>query len=333
MNFQRALVLSLTLFASQYGLAQYSVTNLGSLGHQVAAANAINDSGDVAGFVTLQLTDQTRTRAFLWTPTGGLESLGTLSVENADNSVALGLSSNGLVTGESDNNYIFGAFLWSSSTGMQPSSGSNVGLGVNSSGLVVGYFYDEAGNYYVYSSNGSLSAGNYAYTRATAVNDAGYAVGFGTGRITGLREALVWFPSGALQALGTLPGGRSSQAFAISPNNIIVGGATVSGGETHPFLWMFHSRGLQDLGVLSGFTSCVANGVNSSGVVVGQCTPSSGEPHAFIWSSSAGMQDLNNMVLSNPYGTITNAAAINTSGQIAATAGSGYPSYAVLLNP
>ena len=333
MTVSRAVVFTLGLLASQFTLAQYSVINLGSLGYQVANANAINDSGQVAGVATLQLSNGTRTRAFLWTPATGLQSLGVLGAGGAGNSVGNGLSSNGFVTGGStDSNFIVDAFLWSSSTGMLDSGFQNVGLAVNSVGLVVGYSYNQEGYYNVYSSSGNLSGAGYTHSRATAVNDLGYAAGSGYGTRTGLQEALVWMPDGTSLALGTLGGGRNSQAFGISPNNIVVGSSTVTGGATHPFLATLYKR-MRDLGLLSGFTSCVANGVNSSGVVVGQCTASSGEPHAFIWNSTRGMQDLNSLVLSNPYGTITNATGINSTGQIAATAGSGYPSYAVLLNP
>lgn len=332
MTFPRTFALTLTLLACQHAFAQYSVFSLGSLGYQLAGANAINDSGAVVGYMTLQLAGGTRSRAFLWTPSTRLQSLGTLKAGGEGYSVATGISSNGFVTGGSTNSdFIVDAFLWNPNTGMLDSGYQNWGLGVNSVGLVVGYYYNQVGYFYVYSSSSNLTEGDYAQTQATAVNDSGYAVGFGNGKITGLREALVWFPSGSVQALGTLPGGRSSQAFGISPNNIVVGGATASDGSTHPFMWMFHTSGLQDLGLLTGFTSCVAHAVNASGVVVGQCTPSSGEPHAFIWTSTGGMQDLNSLIVSNPYGTITNAAGINTSGQIAATAGSGYPSYAVLI--
>jgi probable HAF family extracellular repeat protein len=334
MNIPRAFVFALALLASQSTLAQYSVINLGSLGYQLVSANAINDSGQVAGVATLQLSNGTRTRAFLWTPTTGLlQSLGVLGSGGAGNSFANGLSSNGFITGGStDSDFIVDAFLWSSSTGMLDSGFQNVGLAVNSVGLVVGYSYNQEGYYNVYSSSGNLSGAGYTHSRATAVNDSGYAAGSGYGTRTGLQEALVWMPDGTSLALGTLPGGRNSQAFGISSNNLVVGSSTVTGGAIHPFVASFYG-GLEDLGLLSGFTSCVANGINSSEVVVGQCTPSSGDPHAFVWTSTGGMQDLNGLVVDNPYGTITNADGINSSGQIAATAGNGYPSYAVLLNP
>jgi probable HAF family extracellular repeat protein len=90
---------------------------------------------------------------------------------------------------------------------------------------------------------------------------------------------------------------------------------------------------MQDLGLLAGAAGCVATSVNSSGAVVGQCNYSSGSTHAFIWTSASGIQDLNSLVTNNSWGTITTAAGINSSGQIAATAGSGNPTYAVLLNP
>jgi probable HAF family extracellular repeat protein len=321
------------LLCSQHLTAQqYRVTNLGNLGYPVTTAQGINDSGEVVG--TGEITNSLKLRrAFIWTTLGGMQSLGTLKNDYGEYSGGNSISSEGLVGGfttvydgrETD------VFLWSSTGGMQD-LGYGSGFGVNDSGEVVGYVTSGIGRTYAWSWPLRLNIAGYTETTAVGVNDGGFIVGSGVGVRTGLQEALLWTPSNEIFPLGTLPGGRRSQAFAITSNNIVVGSSKTADGTTHAFLWT-RASGMQDLGLLSGFTSCVAKAVNVSGAVVGQCTPASGVSHGFIWTSESGMQDLNLLVKNTSYGTITTANGINASGQIVCNAGTGNPEYALILNP
>jgi probable HAF family extracellular repeat protein len=325
---------------SQFATAQttYKITNLGNLGYPVTTASAINDNGDVAGTGEMKLNSSELRHAFLWTKSGGLKNLGTVGGGGADFSQAYGLNLSDQVVGMStinDGKHVV-AFLWASTTGMQSVGNylSNWAWAINGPTEVVGFNYGSSGRTFAWSSTVSLSTdnGTYVEEQARAVNDSGFVAGYANGSRTGLTEALLWTPSNETFALGTLPGGRRSEALSVSSNGIVAGWSDLPSGEVHPFLWT-RGGGMQDLGLLSGFTACVADGVNSSSAVVGQCTPQSGEPHAFVWTPGSGMQDLNNLIVTNGLGTLTAAAAINSSGQIAATAGSGNPTYAVLLNP
>jgi probable HAF family extracellular repeat protein len=327
-------VLAGLLFTQSLAAQQYNVTDIGNMGYPVTTAQAINDAGTVVGTAAIQLTSGlSLKRAYLWTKVDGMQSLGTLENEYADFSGAYSLSSLGVVGGFSTiyDGRVFQGFVWTSATGMAEFD-AGVGYGVNDSGELVGYFTSGVGRDYAWSTSLNLDTAGYTFTQAFGVNDGGFVVGSGVGAKTGLQEALLWTPSNEIFPLGTLPGGRRSQARAISANNTVVGWSQAADGTTHAFLWT-RASGMQDLGLLSGFTSCAANGVNASAMVVGQCTPSSGTAHAFLWTSESGMQDLNSLITSNSYGTMTTANGINTSGQIAGTAGSGNPSYALILNP
>jgi probable HAF family extracellular repeat protein len=330
MKFWPRIVAALVVLTTPFAAAQttYKITNLGDLGFPISTATAINDNGDVAGTVNTAIETK---RAFLWTKAGGLKSLGTLGGGGRDFSAAYGINSFDEIVGLSST-YIgveVQGFLWSEASGMQQIPAYV--WGINDQADIVGYTLGGHGHATIaWSSSIALSNDGYLYTQARAVNTLGFVVGFGEGFITGIRQALLWTPSNEIFTLGTL-GGRTSQAFAVSSNGFVAGWSETANKAVHPFVWSL-ATGTQDLGLLNGYTSCIAYGVNSSGVVVGQCTGGL-STHAFIWDPENGMQDLNNMVVSNTFGTLSAAAAINSSGQIAATAGLGYPSYAVILNP
>jgi uncharacterized membrane protein len=87
--------------------------------------------GDIAGEVigvssdgaqmTGQAADSTGNgRAFYYSPTAGLVSLGVLSGNNTDSSVGVGVSDNGIVIGASINDFTFSSqpFVWSSKMGL-----------------------------------------------------------------------------------------------------------------------------------------------------------------------------------------------------------------------
>jgi len=76
--------------------------------------------------------------------------------------------------------------------------------------------------------------------------------------------------------------------------------------------------GMRDFGTLGG-TDSQADGINDAGQVVGVSETVFGGPHAFITGpDGAGMVDLNSLI-SLPAGvTLTEAVAINNSGQVVA---------------
>ena len=91
--------------------------------------------------------------------------------------------------------------------------------------------------------------------------------------------------------LGTLPDGTWSEAYGVSANGVVVGGADNAAGQRRAFRWTA-SGGMQDLGTLGG-TQSEAYGVSADGrVVVGWAQNAAGVYRAFRWTASGGMQDL-----------------------------------------
>lgn len=150
-------------------------------------------------------------------------------------------------------------------------------------------------------------------------------------------HAVLWVPQGqgyTPQDLGTLPGGKFSEARALNDNGQVVGHSDVSdvqsggipgGGCIHAFLWT--NGQMQNLGTLGGHRSSAA-GINLLGQVVGVSTvpsapnqPLQPDPaghlnlHATLWTRGQlgyEIRDLGTL----PGGTQSAAHAINSAGQI-----------------
>ena len=101
----------------------------------------------------------------------------------------------------------------------------------------------------------------------------------------GWSQSLTW--------LGTLPGyDRSSEAWGVSNNGVVVGRAYNAAGQYRAFRWTA-AGGMQDLGTLGGDSSR-ALGVSAGGsVVVGWAENAEGQKRAFRWTAAGGMEDLN----------------------------------------
>ena len=106
--------------------------------------------------------------------------------------------------------------------------------------------------------------------------------------------------------LGTL-GGRNSYAYGINAGGQVVGGACITGGANHAFL--YNGSTMHDLGTLGGSDS-YAYGINAGGQVVGQACTDDAAWHAFLYSGSA-IKDLGTLGGTNSY-----AYGINDGGQV-----------------
>jgi probable HAF family extracellular repeat protein len=126
-------------------------------------------------------------------------------------------------------------------------------------------------------------------------------------------HAYIWTHRGQIHDLGTLPGGRISNAVGIDDLGHIVGTSDDSQGILHNALWTPQGA-IQDLGTNFGSShaSCTAQALNNRGQIAGICsdtTPPQGA--AFVWSASAGLRDL-----ALPAGDVgATAVAINNLGQ------------------
>jgi probable HAF family extracellular repeat protein len=138
------------------------------------------------------------------------------------------------------------------------------------------------------------------------------------------------YQNGKMIDLGTL-GGDRSYAMAVNDHGQVVGTSgtvhdvtvgngiyTVDGDNTaHAFLY---SNGqMKDLGVLPGTGTSTGKGINDQGQVVGMSgdSPSGPGSYGFLYNGKT-MLNLNNLLDPNSHFTITNAIAINDSGQILA---------------
>ena len=123
-------------------LADYTITDLGTLGGSFSFAFGINASAQVVGY---SYTTSGAYHAFLYS-NGTMQDLGTLG--GYSSSFALGINASGQVVGESTTgNTVFHAFLYSSGSMIDlnsliaPSSGWTLenAEAVNDNGQIVGY--------------------------------------------------------------------------------------------------------------------------------------------------------------------------------------------------
>jgi len=346
----------LVLAAAGIGAAQtYSVTDLGVLkGDNESSGFWINNNGDVVGCSDTQTLEGypctglvAGQHAFLWTKSGGMKDLGTLSGGNV--SGALGINDSAAVVGYSNikgqpaTNFV--AFLWTATggmvnLGMLSGGASSAAFEINSSGAIAGDSFLKSGivNATSWTNDKIKNLGTLPkaiFTAGLDINDSGYIVGesvFGYGPPF-TSHGFLWTGS-SMTDLGTLPGGVTSMANAINAAGDIAGQSdgTSTAGHWHAVLWDT-SRKIHDLGVLSGGSYSMAFAVNDSQVAVGYGNLSNNAAHAMIWTSSGGMQDLNLLIPANSGWVLINANAINNVGQITGYGAKGGHNHGFLLTP
>lgn len=115
---------------------------------------------------------------------------------------------------------------------------------------------------------------------------------------------------GEMENLGTLGGSYSSANGVSAGGSVVVGQASIAGGQSHPFRWTALG-GMQDLGTLGGF-SASANGVSADGsVVVGGFEDVARNWHAFRWTASGGVQ-----LLGTLGGSFSSAEGVSADGAV-----------------
>jgi probable HAF family extracellular repeat protein len=183
------------------------------------------------------------------------------------------------------------------------------------------------GHAFLYSSGAMKDLGTLSgdtYSIATALNDSGQVVGTSDNSSGGttLRHAFLWQASTGMIDLGNL-GAAETWAQAVDnptaahPFQVVGYGEITAGGGDHAWLWQ--NGIMTDLNALipsnSGWVLTSANGINNNQQIVGQGTFNS-QYHAFLWQVGGGAPtDLGVL----PGGNMSQANAINGSGQVAGT--------------
>jgi probable HAF family extracellular repeat protein len=156
------------------------------------------------------------------------------------------------------------------------------------------------------------------YSRANAINNVTQIVGVADDA-SAQGRAVIWTRNGGVwqvMDLGTLSGGLTASASAISDTGYVTGQSGRSGGPGHAFLYF--NGNMTDLGVAnyppqSGISEGL--GVDSAGHAVGYAyAPLSGPDHAWYYDGTSQID----ITPAGP-STYAHANAINSHGQIACT--------------
>jgi probable HAF family extracellular repeat protein len=261
----------------------------------------------------------TTTHAFLWSPTTGMQDLGSIG---GGSSYANGINNAGQIVGYYEASGTYRAFLWTASNGMQDlgtlGGDSAIASGINSAGQVVGTARNLSGQVHAFlwtATSGMRDLGDTlrgTFSSAVAINDFGDITGtaseVGDIRYVAFLRAP---PHKWIQALGTL-GSHYSYGYALNAAATIAGSSPLNNNLTpyHAFIRRKGSR-LVDLGTLGG-TDSTALGISSSEQVVGWSAFNGGYPaQAFLWTAKFGMQALPTLGGQN-----SSALAINSKSQI-----------------
>ena len=344
---------------------RYKLVDLGTFdgpnSYVVATMRVVDDRGTVIGAADTPIPDPFCTidcfisHAFKWQD-GVLTDLGALPGVN--NSLALLISANGLVAGQSQNGEIDpmigipetrAAFWRGIHIHDLGTLGGNESFanGVNSRGQVAGVASNAIPDPYCYFGwgaqchaflwqNGVMrDLGTLGGTNSAGVfvNEAGEVAGWSDTSsmpdpITGAppNHAFLW-KDGKMRDLGTIGGTQITDLTALNERGEVAGEMTLADEQqTHAFLW--DGKKLIDLGTFGGDHSG-ANGLNNAGEVTGykhyamSCPEAGAGPivHAYLWRNGV-TTDLGTVTGINPLDGGSTGWSINSKTQIVGIAAS-----------
>ncbi len=307
-----------------------NVIDLGSLGGSCAAAFGLNDSGVAAGTATTVFGYE---HAFV-ASNGAMTDL-TLN-SGASQGFAAAINNAGTIAGTQIINGQAVATVWSSAGASSISGAGSYAMAINDAGQVAGMLTTTdgpnggQGHAFVTTNGVAQDLGTVpggSWSSAYGINGSGEAVGYGMTSSGGFR-GFTWTSSGGINELGTL-GGANSYAMAVNDAGTVVGSAQLASGAMHAFI--ANGDALIDLGTLGGVNS-YAYSINDVGEAVGYSTTAAGAMHAFLYEGGV-MIDLNSMIDPASGWIVTNAYAINASGEIAGAGLFDGVEHAFLLEP
>jgi hypothetical protein len=249
-----------------------------------------------------------------------------------DFGVTVGFSSNHNTASMTNPNFGFytldGHFhLVNFPTGNNASPPVNQLLGVNNSGVAVGFYTDSKGNNHGYAYSifrhkfRSIYIGGATSLTASAINNAGDIAGFFTNS-AGVVKAFLLYPNGRVSALA-FPGATMTQAFGVNDSREVVGtytDGTGSSAKTFGFTWT-GGGGWKTISDPLGVGATTINGVNDAGDLVGFYTDSAGNTDGLLWAASHHTVSFAPRVTHPATGTVTPATTRATSA-VTPTAGS-----------
>jgi len=126
------------------------------------------------------------------------------------------------------------------------------------------------------------------------------------------RRAFIYKDGQGMTDLGTLPGGKYSEAREINDAGQVVGSSQVLEAGNYPWRAFLYKdgQGMTELGTLGG-SSSTANDINDAGQVVGNADTSSGAKYAFLYKDGQGMTNLGSFG-----GPLSVAHGINNAGEV-----------------
>ena len=321
--------------------AQYSITDLGTLGGDNSIPYWITNTGDVIGMSDTGQFDSFGNpidHAFRWSK-GVMHDLGTMGDIN---SVGNGGNDAGAAVGNNWYN-LNHALLWYK--GSVADLGTLVGPGgyswvqqINSKGQIVGgseaadaTFHAVLWNHGMISDLGTLGApGSSLFSAAQDINDLGQVIGESQedNVVNPLLGFAAFFPTLWNRGVATKLAGEPSYSvggdgFAINNKSQVVGRLAVpdptEGLIAHAYFW--EAGAMQDLGIPNGLgdDNSQANSLNDNGQVVGASgvgfIESYAPNHALLWQNGV-WSDLNTLVPPNSGYHLIVAFDVNARGEI-----------------
>lgn len=279
-----------------------------------SSARAINDAGQVVG--TVGFADSTR--AFVWSASEGMRTLGVLG-DRSDYSEGIAINASGVVAGANHFTGEVHGFRWSPATGMTdlgvlPNSNFSSVIGINGRGDIVGSS-GTRGHPVPFRWSAArgmeplpLPPGAESFI-PYGINDAGIVVGEVADPDDGYNsiQSLLLSPTGTFTTIEKCVGGFPC---GVGARGINQAGQVGGFGQRGAYRWS-QTEGQVPLGRLAD-AFLLPWAVNDSGAVAGHAYLTGGTTHTFVWTPAQGLRDLGVL----PGRRHLLASAINNRGQV-----------------